>query len=167
MPCGQYTWTFSCRGNATVDCYAEVQDRCSEEDRWECGQLSGWTGPDGLPPWGAEGRRAELIWLASMNGEEQSALAAIVASNLGCGAWEGFRSSNGGWLETGDDLNDWHAVAADFMMACESEAPVLTEGLIAYASYDLACELAHLRGWCPDLPYDKRLATDEREWIRR
>ena len=131
-----------------MECYAEVPYRCADEDRWECGQLSGWTGNDGLPPWGAEGHGAELMWLSSMNTEEQSALAVVAASNLDCGGWEGFRSDSGGWLETDAELNGWHAAAADFMRRSQSEGAVLTEGLIAHASYDLACELAFLRGWC-------------------
>ncbi|MGI8927392.1 MAG: hypothetical protein ACR2HN_12220 [Tepidiformaceae bacterium] len=41
----------------------------------------------------------------------------------------------------------------------------LTEGLVHFWGNDIAGELRLFRGWCPHLPFDKRLATEEREWL--
>ena len=129
-----------------MECHAEIPGRCSDADRWEFSQLAGWLDGNGLPPWGEDSREAELRWLASATEEELRMLAEQAALNLDCGAWEGVRSENGGWVEDDPDRREWHEVAADFMAPSSGQ---LTEGMVALATYDLVCELAALRGWCP------------------
>jgi hypothetical protein len=110
--------------------------------------MAGWIGAGGLPPWGEDSREAELRWLATMSLEEGERLAEQAAQNLDCGAWEGVSTPNGGWVEQDAERNVWHAVAADFVRRRAVGERSLTEGMLAFATYDLACELAHLRGWC-------------------
>jgi hypothetical protein len=84
-----------------------------------------------------------------MTQAEMSGLAEQAFTNLDVGAWEGFVTPNGGWRDTDAGLDAWHAAASDFMAQWAAGDRTLTEGLICGATFDLACELAWLRGWCP------------------
>jgi len=88
-----------------------------------------------------------------MTPEEHRAMAEAAAMALDCGAWEGVETENGGWVESGP-LNEgyiqWHRTAADFLKRFGEGDRFLGEGMLAFASTDLAQELAHHRGWCPN-----------------
>ena len=121
--------------------------------RWECSQLAGWVDSTGCFPWGENGRHAQLVFLASASASEAYALAEAAFLNLDTGAWQGCSTTNGGWVDgqpPDDAERAWRKAARDFYERCRAGDSVLTEGLIAFATLDLACELAWLRGWCPD-----------------
>ncbi len=69
----------------------------------------------------------------------------------------------GRWRECGHCRGTYDAVQ-EFLDRHAAGARGLTEGMIHYWGNDIAGELRLFRGWCPHLPFDKRLATEEREW---
>jgi hypothetical protein len=79
-------------------------------------------------------------------------LADMAAAVLDDGSWEGVATPNGGWVD-GEPLDDeersWRTAAKDFLERYQSGDHVLTEGMLRYASWNLARELAWIRGWCP------------------
>jgi hypothetical protein len=88
------------------------------------------------------------FWATASAGELR-VLAEQAAVNLDCRAWEGYRSERGGWQDWDPQLEGWHRVTEDFIARVREGARELTEGLTSAARFDLACELAHLRRWCP------------------
>jgi hypothetical protein len=129
-------------------CYADDGVRCGDPGtRWECSQLAGWVDAAGRAPWGEDSR--QVAFLATASPGEILALAEHAAISLEGGAWEGCRTDSGGWLDDDPALAAWHETAADVMERYAAGDRALTEGVVAGATYDLACELAHLRGWCP------------------
>lgn len=130
-------------------CHASEGEPCSSETvRWECAQLAGWMDAAGRGPWEQMGL-SPLQFLSMASSYELAELADRAVGHLTCGTWEGYPTPTGGWADRDSDLDRWHAVASDFMARHAAGERHLTEGLIAGAAYDLACELAHLRGWCP------------------
>ena len=85
------------------------------------------------------------------------------------GSWGNARADHwcewckGQWRDCGYCAGEYAAVE-DFLDKEAAGASGLTEGIIHYWGNDIAGELRLFRGWCPHLPYDKRLATEEREW---
>lgn len=59
-----------------------------------------------------------------------------------------------------------HQAVQEFLQRHAAGDKSLTEGLVHYWGNDIAGELRLFRGWCPHLPFDKRPATEEREWLR-
>lgn len=125
---------------------------CADEHRWECSQLEGWQDRDELSPWGKDTEEAVMRYLATLTGDEPQRLADVAALSLDCGAWQGVETPNGGWTD-GQPWDEgeqrWRETAADFLARHRQGERVLTQGMMAYATYDLARELAYLRGWCP------------------
>ena len=87
-----------------------------------------------------------------MSADEQSKLAATAFWSLDTGCWQGVTTKNGGW-EDGPAYDEqergWRGTARDFIERYAAGDHHLTEGMLRYAHYDLARELANLRGWCP------------------
>ena len=85
------------------------------------------------------------------------------------GSWGNARADHwcewckGQWRDCGHCAGEYAAVE-DFLDKEAAGASGLTEGIIHYWGNDIAGELRLFRGWCPHLPFDKRLATEEREW---
>jgi hypothetical protein len=123
---------------------------CYPEKRWECSQNVDWIGVDGLSPWETDDREAVLRYLASATQTELAELADAAAVALDEGAWQGVRTPNGGW-EDGPAWDDteraWRTAAKEFLRRYQSGDRALTEGMIRYAEWDLARELAWMRGW--------------------
>jgi hypothetical protein len=87
----------------------------------------------------------------TMSTTEHAELVTIARDNLDGGYWQGFSSPNGGYQDGpawSDYERAWRAAASDFMARVSRGEPWLTEGMIAYATHDLAKELAWVRGWC-------------------
>ena len=125
---------------------------CWGEGRWNCSQIAGWVDASGHHPWGASDDSGLNTYLFSASAEELRELADAAATALDCGAWQGVRTPNGGWVD-GPPWNEkerrWRETAAAFLASYQAGERALTEGMLAYAAWDLACELAWLRRWCP------------------
>ncbi len=136
--------------------WCETRAVCREKDRWYCAVLVDWVGSNGLRPWGELDDSGLFLYLATMTPEEQTDLAEIAASNLDGGVWQGCYTPNGGWEDGrpwSEDEQLWRLTAHEFLKRYQAGDRLLTEGIVAYASDDLARELAWIRGWCPDSPW--------------
>lgn len=125
---------------------------CDPRSRWRCSLQADWIGAGGSPPWGADDRQSVLRFLAGADRAELTQLADMAAAVLDDGSWEGVVTPNGGWVDgepCDDEERSWRKAARDFLERYQSGARVLTEGMLRYATWNLACELAWMRGWCP------------------
>ena len=110
-----------------------------------------------------------LSYLATMDPEEALLMAAWSRMLLlDEGSWGNARVDRwcaccqGDWRACGHCAGQNAAVAA--FLDQDGDEITLSEGLIHYWGNDIAGELRLFRGWCPHLPFDKRRATEEREW---
>lgn len=126
---------------------------------------------DGLPEVSGQAvvTDVNLTYLATMTPEEARlmtdwARVLLIDESWGnsvadhwCGACRGHRS------RCAYNLSEQQAVG-EFLAKGPTGEAVLTEGMIYFWGNEIAGELRLFRGWCPHLPFDKRRATDEREW---
>lgn len=125
---------------------------CRDIGRWECSREADWLGADGLPPWRTDDWKGVLQYVAGASPKELAQLAHAAAYSLDEGIWQGVKTANGGWVDGApwdDTERAWRAAAEDFLTRYQSGERMLTEGMIQYAGWDLARELAWMRGWCP------------------
>lgn len=128
-----------------------AESACSAQQAWECSQLNDWVDVNGESPWGDD-RNGRIRYLLSMTSGETVKLAEIAFESIDTGCWQGVVTKNGGWEDGGaydDRERGWRATARDFLERYASGDHTLTEGMLHHADYDLAQELANLRGWCP------------------
>lgn len=87
-----------------------------------------------------------------MDESERDELAELAFDHIDTGHWQGCQTPHGGW-EDGQPWSEeerlWRVSARDYLERWERGERALTEGIIAYALWDLCRELAWLRGWCP------------------
>ncbi len=127
---------------------------------------------DGLPDVGGQAvvTDVNLRYLATMTSAEARLMADNVHWAFGPkGDWDHARRDRwcaqcrGCWQQCGYCAVA-EAAVEEFLQRYAEDERALTEGLLHFWGNDIAGELRLFRGWCPHLPFDKRLATEEREW---
>lgn len=160
-------------GCPAYGCEWSALDAISEE-RWIDGAHAdnGGRRHDGLPQTAGQAivTDVNLSYLATMTPGEARLIGEWARALLtDGGSWAHTRSRhwcewcNGRWRDCRHCYGEYEAVQ-EFLNGDAAGETWLTEGIIYYWGNDIAGELRLFRGWCPHLPFDKRLATEEWEW---
>lgn len=123
------------------------------DGRWSCSSSADWLDGHGHAPWGDnDSASGWLLYLSGMDDGEHRWLSRSAFEQLDNGSWQGCATPHGGW-EDGEPWNEkerqWRLTARGFYERYSWGKWELTEGLLFYATYDLCCELAWFRRWCP------------------